>query len=166
VDREPKTGESILQRWVGNWVELHYAASSAEITPHGGMVPGPSETRVGTYLIEAIGDWGIEVFVPDPDGTRSLFVPWNSVLLIRGPSREELARSEQTGKDGPPRDRRELMNRLAGAQTSAEEATAAIAAADDWLAVHPGDGDVRAARDRLREAYPPDDEALEEGSPT
>ena len=47
--------ESLLQRWVGSWVELHHAASSAEITPHGEMISGPAESRVGTYRL-----------VPDP----------------------------------------------------------------------------------------------------
>jgi hypothetical protein len=165
VDRESEARESILRRWVGKWVELHYAASSAEVVPHGEMIAGPPETRIGTYLMEAVDDRGIEAFVPDPDGIRTLFVPWNSLLLIRGPSREELERSERTEEGGPPRDRREIMDRLAGAQTPSE-AAAAIAAADDWLAARPSDGDVRVARDRLREVHPPDDGDLEEGSPT
>jgi alkylation response protein AidB-like acyl-CoA dehydrogenase len=131
------------------------------------MISGPAETRIGTYLLEAASDRGIEAFIPDPEESRTIFVPWNSVLLIRGPSREELEReqSERTEESDPTRDRQRLMDRLANTQTPSE-AAAAIAAADDWLADHPSDADVRAARDRLRKAYPPNDEDLEEGSPT
>ena len=131
------------------------------------MISGPAETRIGTYLLEAASDRGIEAFIPDPEESRTIFVPWNSVLLIRGPSREELEReqSERTEESDPTRDRQRLMDRLTNTQNPSEVA-AAIAAADDWLADHPSDGDVRAARDRLRKAYPPNDEDLEEGSPT
>ncbi len=163
MDQVPETRESVLQRWVGDWVELHYAASSAEVTPHG-IIAGPPETRVGMYLLEAIDDRGIEAFIPDPDERRTIFVPWNSVLLVRGPSREELERSERTEEGGPPRDREELMDQLSNAQTPSEIADAK-AAADSWLATHPEDGDVRLVRERL-ESHPPDDTDLEEGSPT
>jgi hypothetical protein len=156
--------EAILQRWVGSWVELHYTASSAEVTPHGAIVTGPPETRVGAYLLEAVDDRGIEAFIPDPDERRTIFVPWNSVLLVRGPSREELEQAEQTEEGSPPRERQELMDQLASAQTSSEIADAK-AAADSWLATHPSDGDVRAAREQL-ETRSPDDVDLEEGSPT
>ena len=44
--------------------------------------------------------------------------------------------------------RRELMDRLANAQTATEVAVAR-GAADAWLAANPSDGDVRMARDRL-----------------
>ncbi len=169
VDRELQTKESILQSWVGNWVELHYAASSAEVTPHGEVISGPAETRTGTYRLEAADDRGIEAFIPDPDESRMIFVPSNSILLIRGPSHEELERerSERAEEGGPPHNRQELMDRLAGAQTESEVADA-IAAADDWLAEHPSDGDVRVARDHLRKAHHPSDEdlELEEGNPT
>ncbi len=167
ADQKLQTRESILQSWVGNWVELHYAASSAEVTPHGEMISGPAETRVGTYRLETADDRGIEAFIPDPDESRTIFIPWNSVLLIRGPSHEELERSERTEEGGPPHGRQELMDRLAGAQTGSEVA-AAIAAADDWLADHPSDGDVRVARDHLRKAHRPNNEdlELEEGNPT
>ena len=166
MDRGPETSESILVRWVGNWVELHYTASSAEVTPHG-AIAGPPETRVGMYLIEVVDDRGVEAFIPDPDESRTIFVPWNSVLLIRGPSREELEReqSERTEEGDPSRNRQQLMDRLASAQ-SPSEVDGAIAAADDWLADQPSDGDVRIARDQLQEAQPPNEEDLEEGNPT
>jgi hypothetical protein len=56
------------------------------------------------------------------------------------------------------------MARLAEARTSSELASAR-AAADDWLAANPGDGDVRLARQRLG-VEPEEDLDLEEGSPT
>ncbi|MDQ3965454.1 MAG: hypothetical protein M3246_03215 [Actinomycetota bacterium] len=162
MDQGSEARESILQRWVGSWVELHYAASSAEVTPHGAIVTGPPETRVGAYLLEAVDDRGIEAFIPDPHERRTIFVPWNSVLLVRGPSREELEQAERTEEAG--RERQELMDQLASARTSSEIADAK-AAADSWLADHPSDGDVRAAREQL-ETRSPDDADLEEGSPT
>ncbi len=55
------------------------------------------------------------------------------------------------------------MGQLGSARTPSEVANAK-AAADNWLAAHPGDGDVRLARQQLRAAYPAED--LEEGSPT
>jgi hypothetical protein len=148
---------SILQRWVGSWVELHHVASSAEITPHGEMVAGPAESRVGTYRLEAIDDKGIEASSLNPDESSTTFVPWHSVLLIQGPSREELDREqpEQTEEAAPAR-RQELMDLMASAGTPTQAAVAR-AAADSWLADHPSDGDVRAARDRLPDAYPTGD---------
>ena|SRR5918911_5779015 len=163
MGRKSGPKESILQDWVGNWVELHYVASSAEVTPHG-IIAGPQETRVGMFLLEAIDDRGIEAFILDPDERRTIFVPWNSVLLVRGPSRDELEQSEQTEKDEPARDRQEIMDQLAEARTSSE-IDEARAAADDWLAAHPEDGDVRVARERLESNYPEDTD-LEEGNPT
>lgn len=56
------------------------------------------------------------------------------------------------------------MDRLADARTSSE-LVSARAAADDWLAANPGDGDVRLARERLG-AESEEDLELEEGSPT
>jgi hypothetical protein len=163
MGRKSGTNEPILEGWVGNWVELHYVASSAEVTPHG-ILAGPQETRVGMFLLEAIHDRGIEAFILDPDERRTIFVPWNSVLLIRGPSREELERSEQTVEGEPSRDRREIMDRLAAARTPSEM-DEAKAAADEWLATHPEDGDVRVARERL-EPDRPEEMDLEEGNPT
>ena len=147
---DQQTRESILQRWVGSWVELHHVASSAEITPHGEMITGPTESRVGTYRLEAIDARGIEASVLDPGGRRTIFVPWHSVLLIRGSSPEELERErvEQPEEGGDPSRRQELMDLLASAGTPTQ-VTVARAAADSWLASNPSDGDVRMARDRL-----------------
>ncbi len=155
-----EAGESILQRWVGSWVELHHAASSAEITPHGEMISGPAESRVGTYRLEAIDERGIEAGILNPDERRTIFVPWHSILLIQGPSREELQRDqdrpEQTEEAAPSHRRQELMDLLANAGTPTQVAVAR-AAADTWLADHPSDGDVRAARDQLPDLYPAGD---------
>ena len=150
--------ESILQRWVGSWVELHHAASSAEITPHGEMVAGPAESRVGTYRLEAIGDKGIEASILNPEERSTSFVPWHSILLIQGPSHQELDRdqSEQTEEATPSHRRQELMNLMANAGTPTEVAVAR-AAADTWLADYPSDGDVRAARAQLPDIYPTQD---------
>ncbi len=149
---DEETRESILQRWVGSWVELHHAASSAEITPHGEMISGPAESRVGTYRLEAVEESGIEAGILNPDERRTIFIPWHSVLLIQGPSREELQQyqdqPEQTEESAPSHRRQELMGLMANAGTPTQVAVAR-AAADAWLADHPSDGDVRAARDRL-----------------
>ena len=66
-------------------------------------------------------------------------------------------------EDSRQRDRRELLDWLAGARTPPEAANAR-AAADSWLADDPEDDEVRRARERLGTAEP--EEELEEGSPT
>ena len=74
--------------------------------------------------------------------------------------------SEQEG-------RRELLDRLSGAQSPLEAADAR-AEADRWMAQHPDDEEVRRAVNRLRPAEGEEDlrgehqgdEDLEEGSPT
>ena len=148
MDREPGTRESVLQRWLGKRVELHYTASSAEVTAHG-EVTGPAETRIGMYVLEAIDDMGIEASLPDPDKGKMIYVPWNSVLLIQGPIPEDPYRDLQTEEAGPPHGRRqELMDRLVNAQTTTE-VEVARGAADAWLAANPSDGDVRLALERL-----------------
>lgn len=148
MDRESGIRESVLQRWLGKRVELHHAASSAEVTTHG-VVAGPPETRIGVYVLEAVNDMGIEASVSDPDDATMIYVPWNSVLLIRGPIPEDPNRDTETEEADPPRGRRrELMDLLANASTATEVAVAR-GAADAWLAANPSDGDVRLARDRL-----------------
>jgi hypothetical protein len=149
VDHEPEKAESVLQSWLGNWVELHYAASSAEVTPHGEMITGPVETRIGTCRLEAMNEKGIEASLPDAGERSTLFIPWHSVLLLQGPSRQEMEQnqSEQTAEASPAR-RQELMDLLASAE-SPTQVVVARAAADSWLASNPSDGDVRMARDQL-----------------
>ena len=155
-----ETKDSILQRWVGSWVELHHAASSAEITPHGEMISGPAESRVGTYRLEAVEERGIEAGILNPGERKTIFIPWHSVLLIQGPSRKELQQDqdqpEQAEETGDPSRRQELMDLIANAGTPTQVAVAR-GAADTWLADHPSDGDVRAARDRLADVNPAGD---------
>ncbi len=147
MDREPGIRGSVLQRWLGKRVELHHAASSAEVTTHG-VVAGPPESRIGVYVLEAVNDMGIEASAPDTDNGTMIYVPWNSVLLIQGPLLEDPYRDLET-EDTQPHDRRqELMDRLANAQTTTEVAVAK-GAADAWLAANPSDGDVRMALDQL-----------------
>ena len=157
MDQGPETGQAILESWIGKRVELHYTASSAGVTPHG-IIAGPPETRVGTHVLEAVDDRGVEASIPEQKERRTIYVPWHSVLLIQGPSREELEpyESEQTEEAAAPRDRQELMERLANAGTPTEVAIAR-AAADAWLTTNPSDGDVRVARDRLPNIYPAGD---------
>ena len=63
--------------------------------------------------------------------------------------RANRGKDEQAEVAAPPHDRRrELMDRLANAQTVTEVAVAR-GAADAWLAANPPDGDVRMALDRL-----------------
>ncbi len=149
VDQEAEKRESVLQSWLGRWVELHYAASSAEVTPYGEMITGPVETRIGTCRLEAVNEKGIEASLANAGERSSLFIPWNSLLLIQGPSRQEMEQdqSEQTAETSPAR-RQELMDLLASAGTPTQVAVAR-AAADSWLASNPSDGDVRMARDQL-----------------
>ncbi len=148
MDREPGIRGSVLQRWLGKRVELHHAASSAEVTAKG-VVAGPPETRIGMYVLEAVNDTGIEASVPDTDNGTVIYVPWNSVLLIQGPIPEDLDRDTETEEAAPSHGRRqELMDLLANASTTTEVAVAR-GAADAWLAANPSDGDVRMARDRL-----------------
>ena len=66
---------------------------------------------------------------------------------------------------GRQSERRELLNRLASAQTPSEVADARTAA-DSWTADYPDDGGVRQARERLSPRDPEEDLELEEGSPT
>lgn len=70
-------------------------------------------------------------------------------------------------------ERRELLERLSGAQSPLEAADAR-AEADRWMAKHPDDEEVRRAAEHLRPAEGEEhmggehqgDEDLEEGSPT
>jgi hypothetical protein len=66
-------------------------------------------------------------------------------------------------QDDSQSDRREILDRLAGARTASESASAR-AAADGWLADNPEDDEVRQARERSETAEQEED--LEEGGPT
>lgn len=142
-----------------------------QVVEEGRVLKGEPEARTAAFYLRGHSNFGIEVSKTAERGSE-IFLPWGAVLAIWGPSREDLERhareateqQERTGEDDhPPRDRRELMSRLGSARTPSEVANAK-AAADEWLAAHPSDGDVRLARERLRAPFPAED--LEEGSPT
>lgn len=149
VDAGPIPPGSVLQRWIGNWIELHYLAGPDVESPHG-ISRGPLEARSGMFLLGGVGDMGLEAYRP-PD--RPIYVPWNAVLFVQGPPPEDLEQAEQTGETALLVERRELMDRLANASTPAEVAVAK-GAADTWLASHPSDGDVRMAREQLEARFP------------
>ncbi len=142
-----------------------------QIVGEGQVIKGPPEARTAAFYLREYSNFGIEVSKTAELGNE-IFIPWGAVLAIWGSSREDLERTageatneeqpERTEEAGPPRDRRELMNRLGSARTPSEVASAKTAA-DNWLAAHPSDGDVRLARERLRGGYLEED--LEEGSP-
>lgn len=143
-----------------------------QVVEAGQVLKAQPEARTAVFYLRAYSNFGIEVTKTAERGNE-IFIPWGAVLAIWGPSREDLEQDareatereqpERTEEGSPPRDRRELMNLLGSARTPSEVANAR-AAADSWLAAHPGDGDVRLAREQLRAAYPAED--LEEGSPT
>ncbi len=143
---------SLTELWLGRRVFIQHLAG----TPDGEQ---PVAKREEMFLT-AYNPLGAEAqrSVEEPP----VFIPWSAILSIQGPSREDLEREV--------RDRRELMDRLGGARSSSEISDARIAA-DEWLSVHPNDGDVRLARERLEapsegERLEVLSEDLEEGSPT
>ncbi len=143
-----------------------------QVIEEGRVLKGPSEARTAAFYLREYSNFGIEVSKTAERGNE-IFIPWGAVLAIWGASREDLERTareatdqeqpERTGGSSPPRDRRDLMSQLSNARTPAEVANVR-AAADNWLAAHPSDGDVRLARERLPSEHPEED--LEEGSPT
>lgn len=141
------------------------------VVEEGRILEGQPEARTATFYLKAYSDFGIEVTREAGPG-NDIFIPWGAVLAIWGPSRESLEEETTEPREqprrieegGPVEDRQKLMERLSTARTPSE-VTNARAAADSWLAAHPGDGDVRLARERLQQsAYREED--LEEGSPT
>lgn len=138
------------------------------VVEEGSILEGPPEARTATFYLKAYSNLGIEV-TREAEPGNEIFIPWGAVLAIWGPSRKSLEKDAREANQERPlrteksRDRRELMHRLSNARTPSE-VTNARAAADSWLATHPGDGDVRLARERLQPPYPAED--LEAGSPT
>lgn len=139
-----------------------------QVVEGGRILSGQLEARTATFYLRAYSNFGVEVTRESGTGNE-IFLPWSAVLAIWGPSRESLeresseARPNRTETSAPTQDRQELMDRLLQARTPSEIVKARDAA-DSWLSAHPSDGDVRLARERLRQAYP--EEALEEGNPT
>jgi hypothetical protein len=122
--------QSLTELWLERPVVIQHLAG----TPDGEQPVAKKEEMVLT----AYSALGVEAqrSAEEP----SFFMPWSAILSIRGPSQEEIEREQ--------RDRQALMDQLSGARTSSEMADAR-AAADDWLSAHPGDGDVRLAREQL-----------------
>ncbi len=147
MDERSRVGDagSLAELWVGRRVVIqHLAGTPDEEQP----VAKKEEMFLATY--NALGAEAQRSAEEAP-----LFMPWDAILSIQGPSREDLERERQ--------DRQELMDRVAGAETESEVEDARTAA-DSWLSAHPSDGDVRLAREQLQAEYPEED--LEEGSPT
>lgn len=176
MDRNPEQRD-LVDLMLGRQVAIKYVSGPDitddnvdQVVDEGRILGGQPEARTATFYLKAFSNFGIEVTREAKPG-NDIFIPWGAVLAIWGPSRESLERGDQyleqpqpSGEGGLPRDRRELMDQLSSARTPSD-VTKARAAADKWLATHPGDGDVRLARERLQQsAYHEED--LEEGSPT
>jgi hypothetical protein len=164
----------LVETWLGNTVFVEYVGGQPlegevlrRIATEDSTADTPQRVKTSFLVLENYNRYGIEVrFRRDPEPH---FLPWGAILRIAEAERETPEGFGETPSEptepqgyGPLRDRGELMERLADARTPSELASAR-AAADDWLAANPGDGDVRLARERL-DADPEED--LEEGSPT
>lgn len=178
MDREPEQ-RNLIDLMLGHQVAVKYVSGPDitednvdQIVEEGRVLKGQPEARTAAFYLRRCSQFGVEVSKTAERGNE-IFIPWGAVLAIWGPSREEMERNargttnrdqpERTEEGGLPRDRRELMDQLGDARTPSEVANAKVAA-DNWLAAHPSDGDVRLAREQLQAEYPEED--LEEGSPT
>lgn len=169
----------LVEAWLGGTVLVEYVGGQL---PENGARRGTgaadtvaeAQPRVKTarFVLENYNRFGIEVR-PNED-SEPQFLSWGAVLRIAGTDQEASENPEEDRQEreqvepmeeSGPQDRQELMDRLANARNPAETVNAR-AAADSWLAANPGDGDVRLAREQLRDAYSEEDLDLEEGSPT
>ena len=167
----------LVETWLGNAVFVEYVGGQPlegevlrRIAAEDSTADTSQRVKTSLLILENYNQYGIEVrFRGDAEPH---FLPWGAVLRMAEAeggtveSSEEMPGepAERIQEDVPPRDRGELMDLLAEARTPSELASAR-AAADDWLASNPGDGDVRLARERLG-AEPKEDLELEEGNPT
>lgn len=159
----------LVEAWLGGTVLVEYVGGQLpETAAADTTAETPPMVKTARFVLENYNGFGIEVR-PSED-SEPQFLAWGAVLRIAGTDQEtpedqrEREQVEQMEESGP-RDRQELMDRLANARNPAEMANAR-ASVDSWLAANPGDGDVRLARERLQEVYPEEDLELEEGSPT
>ncbi len=167
----------LVETWLGNTVFVEYVGGQPlegdvlrAITAEDSTADTPQRVKTSFLVLENYNQYGIEVrFRGDAEPH---FLPWGAVLrmakaeggTLEGSGEAPSERTERTRGEGLPRDRGELMTRLAEARIPSELASARTAA-DDWLAANPGDGDVHLARERLG-TEPEEDLELEEGSPT
>ena len=116
----------------------------------------------GTFRSRA--GWGITLVPASAclDGPRHASVP-DRVEWTRHTVQQRERKQVEQMQDDNQGDRREILDRLAGASTPAESASAKTAA-DSWLADNPEDDEVRQARERSETAE--QEGELEEGSPT
>ena len=166
----------LVDTWLGNTVFVEYVGGQPlegevlrRIAAEDSTADTPQRVKTSFLVLENYNQYGIEVRFRG--AVEPHFLPWGAILRMAEaeggtPEGSEEAPSQRTEPRGvgPPRDREELMARLADARTPSELASARVAA-DDWLAANPGDGDVRLARERLG-VEQEEDLDLEEGSPT
>src|SRR5919199_6490257 len=85
--RGQPTGETVLTRWVGQFVVVKYLAGPAMPAdpqdPRSLAVSQP-EARSGIFHLQRLGALGIEVSNELEDGmqNRVTFIPWGAVLSI------------------------------------------------------------------------------------
>lgn len=166
----------LVETWLGNAVFVEYLGGEPlegevlrGIVAEDSTPDTPQRVKTSFLILENYNQYGIEVrFRGDAEPH---FLPWGAILRMAEAEGGSMEGSEEASRErteppevSPPRDRGELMDLLVSARTPSELASAR-AAADDWLAANPGDGDVRLARERLG-AEPEEDLELEEGSPT
>ncbi len=167
----------LVETWLGSTVFVEYVGGQPlegdvlrGIAAEDSTAEAPQRVKTSFLVLENYNQYGIEVrFRGD---VEPHFLPWGAVLRMaeaeggtpEGSEEAPRERLEEMQEAEPPRDRQELMDRLANARTPSELANARTAA-DSWLAANPGDGDVRLARERLG-VEPEEDLDLEEGSPT
>jgi hypothetical protein len=168
----------LVETWLGSTIFVEYVGGQSlesdalrRISAEDSTAEAPQIVKTSFLVLENYNSYGIEVRfrgAPEPH-----FLPWGAILRIASAEpeipqdREEAPpqKARQMEEGAAPRDRQELMDRLANAGTPSELSNAR-AAADSWLASNPSDGDVRLALERLGAAVPEEDLELEEGSPT
>ena len=171
----------LVDTWLGNTVFVEYIGGQplegearCGITAEDSTAHNPQRVKTSFLVLENYNQYGIEVQFRGY--AEPHFLPWGAILRMaeaeegtpEGSEESPREWAEQAEEDSLPRDRQELMDRIADARTPTEVASARDAA-DSWLAVNPGDGDVRLAREQLGKDPEKDleeDLELEEGSPT